>query len=179
MTMRAHIKSLFYHIKSRCKGEIAPRARIMTNVLLDYSGGGFLRMAAGAELSPGVMVWTQGGVIAIGENSRIGPACILYGHGGLTIGRNVIVAGQTMMVPANHVFTDVNVPIKDQGQTAQGITIEDDVWIGAGVKILDGVRIGAGAVVAAGAVVNRDVPARAVVAGVPARVIKMRGISAS
>jgi acetyltransferase-like isoleucine patch superfamily enzyme len=60
----------------------------------------------------------------------------------------------------------------DQGITAEGIVIEDDVWLGAGAIITDGVRVGRGAVVAAGAVVTQDVPPHTVVGGVPARVIK-------
>jgi acetyltransferase-like isoleucine patch superfamily enzyme len=63
-------------------------------------------------------------------------------------------------------------PIIEQGITAQGIVIEDDVWLGSSAIILDGVRVGKGAVVAAGAVVGKDVPPHTVVAGVPAKVIK-------
>ncbi|MCX7670135.1 MAG: acyltransferase, partial [Anaerolineae bacterium] len=63
-------------------------------------------------------------------------------------------------------------PFVEQGITAEGITIEDDVWIGAGAIITDGVHIGRGAVVAAGAVVTQDVPAHTVVGGVPARVLR-------
>ena len=60
----------------------------------------------------------------------------------------------------------------DQGITAEGSVIEDDVWLGAGAIITDGVHIGKGAVIAAGAVVTKDVPAHAVVGGVPAKIIK-------
>jgi acetyltransferase-like isoleucine patch superfamily enzyme len=60
----------------------------------------------------------------------------------------------------------------EQGITAAGIVIEDDVWLGAGAVITDGVRVGKGAVVAAGAVVTKDVPPHTVVGGVPARPIK-------
>ncbi|HID52295.1 MAG TPA: acyltransferase, partial [Anaerolineae bacterium] len=63
-------------------------------------------------------------------------------------------------------------PFTEQGITAQGIVIEDDVWLGAGAIITDGVRVGQGAVVAAGAVVTKDVAPYTVVGGVPARVIK-------
>ena len=64
----------------------------------------------------------------------------------------------------------------EQGITAEGIVVEDDVWIGAGAIITDGVRIGKGAVVAAGAVVTKDVPAHTVVGGIPARVLKEIGV---
>jgi acetyltransferase-like isoleucine patch superfamily enzyme len=70
------------------------------------------------------------------------------------------------------VFDDPNRPFVDQGITAQGIVVEDDVWLGAGAVLTDGVRVGKGAVVAAGAVVTRDVPPHTVVGGVPARPIK-------
>ena len=71
-----------------------------------------------------------------------------------------------------HNFDDPDRPFVEQGITAEGIRIEDDVWLGAGAVITDGVHIGKGAVVAAGAVVTKDVPARTVVGGVPAREIK-------
>jgi acetyltransferase-like isoleucine patch superfamily enzyme len=79
------------------------------------------------------------------------------------------------MLAVNHIFEDSSRPFVDQGITAQGITVEDDVWIGSGAIVTDGVTIGQGAVVAAGAVVTRDVPPRTVVAGSPARVIRQVG----
>jgi acetyltransferase-like isoleucine patch superfamily enzyme len=110
----------------------------------------------------------------LGEDVYIGPYSVLYGHGGLTIGSNVLIAGQTMIVPATHRFDSIDAPIAKQGLSAAGIAIADDVWIGCGVKILDGVAIGTGAVVAAGAIVTTSVPPRAVVGGVPARILRYR-----
>jgi acetyltransferase-like isoleucine patch superfamily enzyme len=81
------------------------------------------------------------------------------------------------LIPANHRFDDVNRPIWTQGESRIGIRIEDGVWIGANATILDGCTVGEGSVVAAGAVVTRDVPPLSVVAGVPARVVRMRGES--
>jgi acetyltransferase-like isoleucine patch superfamily enzyme len=76
------------------------------------------------------------------------------------------------LAAVDHVYSDPARPFVEQGITAQGIVVEDDVWIGAGAIITDGVRIGHGAVVAAGAVVTRDVAPHTVVGGVPARVIR-------
>ena len=69
-------------------------------------------------------------------------------------------------------FDDPSRPFVHQGITAEGIVIEDDVWLGAGAVITDGVRVGRGAVVAAGAVVTKDVSPHTVVGGVPAKLIK-------
>jgi acetyltransferase-like isoleucine patch superfamily enzyme len=110
--------------------------------------------------------------IRIGENSLIGERNVLRGQGGITIGDRVYTAPLVQMLAVNHIYHDPTRPMIEQGITAQGITVEDDVWIGAGAVITDGVRIGQGAVVAAGAVVTKDVAAHTVVGGVPARLIK-------
>jgi acetyltransferase-like isoleucine patch superfamily enzyme len=116
-----------------------------------------------------------GAFIHIGRNSLVGEYTIIRGQGGVTIGDRVYTSPLTQIIAVNHVFDDPEKPFVDQGITAQGITIEDDVWIGSGAIITDGVHIGKGAVVAAGAVVVNDVPAHTVVGGVPAR--KLRDIT--
>jgi acetyltransferase-like isoleucine patch superfamily enzyme len=90
----------------------------------------------------------------------------------VVIGDRVYTSPFTQIIAVNHVFTEPDRPFIDQGITAEGIVIEDDVWLGAGAIITDGVRVGKGAVVAAGAVVTRDVPPHSVVGGVPAKLIK-------
>jgi len=113
--------------------------------------------------------------IRIGRDSLIGEYNVLRGQGGITIGDRVYTAPLAQLLAVNHVYDDPTRPMVEQGITAQGIVVEDDVWIGAGAIITDGVRIGRGAVVAAGAVVTSDVPAHTVVGGVPARVLKVIG----
>ena len=110
--------------------------------------------------------------IKIGRNSLIGEYSIIRGQGGVEIGDRVYTSPFTQIIAVNHVFDDPDTPFVDQGITAQGIVIEDDVWLGAGAVITDGVRVGKGAVVAAGAVVTKDVPPHTVVGGVPAKIIK-------
>ncbi len=110
--------------------------------------------------------------IRIGRDSLIGEFNVLRGQGGITLGDRVYTSPLVQIAAVEHVFSDPTRPFVEQGITAQGIVVEDDVWIGAGAVITDGVRIGRGAVVAAGAVVTQNVAAHTVVAGVPARVIK-------
>jgi acetyltransferase-like isoleucine patch superfamily enzyme len=110
--------------------------------------------------------------IRIGKDSLIGEYNVIRGQGGVTIGDRVYTSPMVQIVAVNHVFSDPERPFIEQGITAQGIVIEDDVWIGSGAVITDGVQIGKGAVVAAGAVVTQDVLPNCVVAGVPARLIK-------
>lgn len=110
--------------------------------------------------------------ISIGRNGLIGEYTVIRGQGGVEIGDRVYTSPFTQIIAVNHVFDDPERPIIEQGITAEGIHIEDDVWLGSGAIVTDGVRIGKGSVVAAGAVVTKDVPPHSVVAGVPAKVIK-------
>ena len=114
------------------------------------------------------------GYVHIGEDCGIGQGTVLYGNGGLTIGSKVLMAGQCFVVASSHVTDDPNAPVADQGYSAKGIEIGDNVWIGAGAKILDGVRIGNDAIVGANAVVTSSVRAGDRVGGVPARSLKER-----
>ena len=110
--------------------------------------------------------------IHIGRDSLIGELNVLRGQGGITIGDRVYTAPLVQMLAVNHVYADPTRPMIEQGITAEGIVVEDDVWIGAGAIITDGVTVGQGAVVAAGAIVTQDVAPHTVVGGVPAQLLK-------
>jgi acetyltransferase-like isoleucine patch superfamily enzyme len=110
--------------------------------------------------------------IRIGRDSLIGELNVLRGQGGITIGDRVYTSPLVQILAVDHVYADPGRPFVEQGITAQGIVVEDDVWLGAGAIITDGVTVGRGAVVAAGAVVTGDVPPHTVVGGVPAQVLK-------
>ena len=136
---------------------------------------GSIAIGERCRILPGAFVSSCMGHIEIGNDVSINPNCVLYGHGGLTIGDNTRIATNTVIIPANHNFDDPHVPIKDQGLTLKGISIGQDVWIGAGCRIIDGVSIGDGAVVGAGAVVMHDIPPFSVANGMPARPQLSRG----
>ncbi len=155
---------------------LGDRVSVNRNATLHcYDSNSSIDIGDGSIIKQFVQILTYPeGKIRLGQNCSVNPFCVLYGLGGLDIGDNVRIATHTVIVPANHIFDDPSVPITKQKLSKQGVVIEDDVWVGAGVTILDGCRIGKGAVVAAGAVVNKDVKPFAVVGGVPCKVIKMR-----
>lgn len=112
--------------------------------------------------------------MAFGNNVSVHPMCYFQGNGGITIGNDVSIAHGVTLMTETHNYSDANVPIKDQGLKTLPIHISENVWIGAKATVLCGRRIGSGAIIGAGAVVTKDVPENAIVAGVPAREIKVR-----
>lgn len=150
---------------------ISPKARINAR-------SGKVEIGADSTVSPFAIV--QGNV-TMGHGCSLQAYSILVGYGTesdrkgeIRIGNDVRIASHVMMIGANHRFDDLDKPIAKQGVERRSIIIEDDVWIAGRVNIVAGVTVGRGSVVAAGAVVTKDVPPYSVVAGVPARVIKMR-----
>lgn len=109
--------------------------------------------------------------ISLGDNVFINQQCILVGDEKITIGNNVKIGFRCMLITSNN-EVHINPETNERIHYNEPITIEDDVWIGAGAIILPGVTIGRGSVVAAGAVVTRDVPRSTLVGEVPARIIK-------
>lgn len=147
---------------------------ISKNAVVQIKHDGLILIGKNTEILEGVIIQTYGGFIQIGENCSINPYTVIYGHGNVIIGNNALIAAHCVIIPGNHVFNDLNKPINQQGMNNEGIIIEDDVWLGAGVKVLDGVTIGKGSIVAAGAVVTKNVLPNTIVGGVPAKFIKNR-----
>ncbi len=110
--------------------------------------------------------------VSIGDRSGIGERCYLQGR--IVIGNDVMMGPEVVMISSNHKYNRLDIPMNQQGEEELPIRIGNDCWIGFRSIILPGVRIGNGSIVAAGAVVTKNVPDGVVVAGVPARVIKKR-----
>ena len=116
----------------------------------------------------------KSGTIKIASKVNVNPFCFLYGFGGIPIGDNCRIAAGCKVMAFNHNFDIMDRNIVEQGNSAKGIIIGDNVWLGAYVKVLDGVKIGSNSVVGAGSVVTSSVPEGAVVAGNPARIIRYK-----
>ena len=137
-----------------------------------------IRMGHGCGLNRHASLYAARGKMDLGNNVFVGDFSSINANDAfVTIGSNVAIGPMAVVQGANHRFDSLDIPIVDQGHVESFVVIEDNVWIGAHAVILPGVRIASGAVVAAGAVVNRDVPANAVVGGVPAKVLKYRSVS--
>jgi acetyltransferase-like isoleucine patch superfamily enzyme len=171
----------FVYLAARFGGKpikIHSSAWVSRRSVIRIVGGGSVTIGANCEIHDFAMILTYGGHIKIGANSSLNPFAIVYGHGGTDIGAGVRIAAHTVIIPANHVREDGQIPIHLSRVSAKGIKIEDDVWIGSGCRILDGVTIGRHTTIAAGSVVTRSVPESVTAAGVPARVIKTGGAEA-
>jgi acetyltransferase-like isoleucine patch superfamily enzyme len=152
---------------------IHPTAWVARRAILRCTGGGELVIGRYCEIHDFAMLDAFGGSIHMGDHCSLNPFAILYGHGGTRIGNGVRIAAHTVVIPANHNFRTA-APLHEAGVTGRGITIEDDVWLGAGVRVLDGVTIGSRSVVGAGGVVTRSIPPVFLAIGVPARAIPIQ-----
>ena len=112
--------------------------------------------------------------LIMGDHANIGPFCYIGCSGKISIGNNVMMGPRVSIFAENHVFDDPHIIMQEQGVRKAPVVIEDDCCIAANSVILAGVTIGKGSVVAAGAVVTKDVPPYSIVAGVPAKIIKTR-----
>lgn len=111
--------------------------------------------------------------LQIGDNSGIGVNCVCEGQ--VSIGDNVMMGPECILLPHFHAFDRLDIPMCQQGfQEAKPIRIGNDVWIGTRVIIMPGVVVGDHSIIGAGAVVTKDVPEYAIVGGCPAKVIRMR-----
>jgi acetyltransferase-like isoleucine patch superfamily enzyme len=120
------------------------------------------------------MLSNLGKGLRLNNNSSCEAYSFIGAAGWIEVGENVIMGQHVSFHAENHVFTNTDIPIRMQGVTRLGITIEDDCWVGANVVFLDGCHIGRGCVIAAGAVVRGDILPYSVIGGVPAKLIRQR-----
>jgi acetyltransferase-like isoleucine patch superfamily enzyme len=114
------------------------------------------------------------GEVRIGAKSVIGQECTISAFQHVAIGRECVIADRVMLIDFDHGVVDVERPIRLQGIYKRDVNVGNNCWIGYGACVLRGVTVGDNCVLGTSTVVTKDVPDNAVVAGIPARVIRMR-----
>jgi acetyltransferase-like isoleucine patch superfamily enzyme len=149
-------------------------AFIGPRVALEIGRGGRIELGRWSWLGHGSKLRSHEGVISIGAKTVMGQECTISAYQHVSIGRECVIADRVMLIDFDHGVVDVEIPIRLQGIYKRNVRVGNNVWIGYGACILRGVTVGDNSVIGTNAVVTRDVPANAVVAGVPARVLRMR-----
>ena len=94
----------------------------------------------------------------------------------MQLGKHVLIAAYCYLIGGDHDYDAVDKAVLEQTRSSRGITLEDDVWLGAGVKIMDGVTVGKHTIIGTSAVVNKDLPEYVIAVGIPAKVVKQRKV---
>jgi acetyltransferase-like isoleucine patch superfamily enzyme len=139
---------------------IAPRGRV--------EFGRFVWIGRGTKIR------CHEGSVEIGAKSVLGQECTISAYGRVRIGEQCVIADRAMFIDFDHGVVEVERPIRRQGIYTREVEVGSNVWIGYGACILRGVSVGDNSIVGTNSVVTKDVPANAVVAGVPARIVRMR-----
>jgi acetyltransferase-like isoleucine patch superfamily enzyme len=156
--------------------------RWQTDGLLFLGRGLELQIARQARVEFGRFVWIgdgtkircHEGAVSIGAKTVMGQECTISAYQRVRIGEQCVIADRAMFIDFDHGVVEVERPIRQQGIYKRDVEVGSNVWIGYGACILRGVRVGDNSIVGTNSVVTRDVPANAVVAGSPARIIRMR-----
>jgi acetyltransferase-like isoleucine patch superfamily enzyme len=156
--------------------------RWRTNGLVFFGRGLELEIAANGRVDFGRFVWIGDGTkirchegrVEIGDKTVMGQECTISAYQHVRIGQQCVIADRAMFIDFDHGVVEVERPIRQQGIYKRDVIVGSNVWIGYGACILRGVSVGDNAIVGTNSVVTKDVPANAVVAGIPARVIRMR-----
>ncbi|MFL5885175.1 MAG: acyltransferase [Thermoleophilaceae bacterium] len=149
-------------------------AFIGPGVVLQIGKQGRVELGRWSWLGHGTKVRCHEGVVSIGAKTVLGQECTISAYQHVSIGRECVIADRVMLIDFDHGVVEVERPVRLQGIYKRDVRVGNNVWIGYGASILRGVTVGDNAIIGTSAVVTKDVPANAVVAGVPARVIRMR-----
>jgi acetyltransferase-like isoleucine patch superfamily enzyme len=147
---------------------------ICPGVKLEIGRGATLRIGRWAWIGSASKIRVHEGEVSIGAKTVVGQECTISAYQRVSIGRECIIADRVMLIDFDHGVTEVERPIRLQGIYKRDVRVGHNVWMGYGACVLRGVSIGDNAIVGTSSVVTHDVPENAVVAGVPARLLRMR-----
>jgi acetyltransferase-like isoleucine patch superfamily enzyme len=163
-------------LKLRFRGRLRTDgfAFVCPGVTLEIGKDAVLHLGRWSWIGHGSKIRVHEGEVRIGAKSVLGQECTISSFQHVSIGRECVVADRVMLIDFDHGMVEVERPIREQGIYKRDVRIGHNVWIGYGASFLRGVTVGDNAVIGTYTVVNKDVPANAVVAGVPVRLLRMR-----
>ncbi len=173
----------YAHLLARwCYLKLRHRKRLQTEGICFICPGVKLEIGPHATLQVGRWAWighgckirVHEGTVSIGAKTVIGQECTISAYQHVSIGRECIIADRVMLIDFDHGVTEVERPIRLQGIYKRDVHVGNNVWMGYGACVLRGASIGENSVVGTSAVVTGSFPANAVIAGVPARLLRMR-----
>jgi acetyltransferase-like isoleucine patch superfamily enzyme len=141
---------------------------------LKIESRGEIRFGRFVWIGDGTKLRCHEGTVEIGAKTVMGQECTISAYHHVRIGEQCVIADRAMFIDFDHGVVEVERPIRLQGIYKRDVEVGNNVWIGYGACILRGVSVGDNAVIGTNAVVTKDVPANAIVGGVPARIIRMR-----
>jgi len=144
------------------------------NLQIQISRRGNVRFGRFTWIGDGTKIRCHEGEVEIGPKTVLGQDCTISAYRRVRIGEQCVIADRAMFIDFDHGMVEVDRPIRLQGIYTRPVEVGSNVWIGYGAAVLRGTSIGDNAVLGTYAVVTRDVPANAVAAGIPAKVIRMR-----
>ena len=144
------------------------------NLQLQVGKRGTLRFGRFSWIGDGTKIRCHEGRVEIGDKTVMGQECTISAYQHVRIGQQCVIADRAMFIDFDHGVVEVERPIRQQGIYKRDVIVGSNVWIGYGACVLRGVSVGDNAIVGTNSVVTKDVPANAVVAGIPARIIRMR-----
>jgi acetyltransferase-like isoleucine patch superfamily enzyme len=141
---------------------------------LQVAKRGSLRFGRFVWVGDGTKIRCHEGEVVIEDKTVLGQECTISAYKRVRIGEQCVIADRAMFIDFDHGVVEVERPIRHQGIYKRDVEVGSNVWIGYGACILRGVRVGDNSIVGTNSVVTKDVPANAVVGGVPAKVLRMR-----
>ena len=166
----------FAWLKLRWRGRLVTDGVcfVCPRVKFEIGRGAKVHLGRWSWIGHGSKIRAHEGEVHIGAKSVLGQECTISAFQHVSIGRECIVADRVMLIDFDHGVVEVERPIRHQGIYKRDVRVGHNVWIGYGACFLRGVTVGDNAIVGTLSVVTRDVPANAVVGGIPARLIRMR-----
>jgi acetyltransferase-like isoleucine patch superfamily enzyme len=177
----ARLLARFVYLKLRWRGRLHTDGIcfVCPGVKLEIGPNATLHLGRWSWLGHGTKIRVHEGEVHIGAKTVIGQECTVSAYQHVSIGRECIIADRVMMIDFDHGVVEVERPIRQQGIYKRDVRVGHNVWIGYGACVLRGVTVGDNSIIGTSAVVTGNVPANAVVGGVPARIIRMRKAPAS